>query len=60
MDIQPWAERGASQQALDAVAKEWAEITKRRGREDQKRFWRTQLTAMQRLDLIPGQERAVR
>ena len=53
-------EKVPPQQALDAVAKEWAEITKRRGREDQKRFWRTQLTAMQRLNLIPGQERAVR
>ena len=48
-------ERVAPQQALDTVAQEWTKITDRRGREEQRRFWRTQLRAMKRLNLIPTQ-----
>ena len=42
------------QQALDGVATEWRAITRRRGLEAQKRAWKSQLSAMQQLNLVPS------
>ena len=42
------------QQALDGVATEWRAITRRRGLEAQRRAWKSQLSAMQQLNLVPS------